>query len=264
MLAGRRIAVFLPAFNTATPLAMTLQAIPKGIADDVIVVDDGSHDNSAEVGRSLGAIVVSHPQNRGYGAAQKTGFQEALKRGADIIVMLHSDFQYDPSLVPAIVKPIAEGRADACFGSRMHRKRDALKGGMPWWRFVANVGLTTIEDAVLRLGLSEYHTGYRAYSSQTLQRIPWILNSNHYVFDTEMIAQLRAGNCRVAEIPIPTRYAEESCSPTFAKSVRYGFSTLGVLWSYILHTLQIRRQAKFEIRPMTILVRAEQRIAVAA
>ena len=249
MLHDRKIVVFLPAYNTARPLAMTLKAIPRPPTDEMIVVDDGSKDTTADVGRSFGATVISHPQNQGYGAAQKTGFAEALKRGADVIVMVHSDFQYDPTLVPDIVKPIVEGAADACFGSRMHDKRSARAGGMPWWRFIANISLTLIEDSVLHLGLSEYHTGYRAYSRATLERIPWQLNSNNYVFDTQMIAQLRAGNFRVAEIGIPTRYSEESQSPTFWKTVRSGFSALGALWSYILHSLHLKRSAKFEIRP---------------
>ncbi|MBI5794087.1 glycosyltransferase family 2 protein [Candidatus Uhrbacteria bacterium] len=248
MMNGKRIIVFLPAFNTALPLAMTLKAIPRPPVDEMIVVDDGSKDATAQVGRELGATVVSHMVNSGYGAAQKTGFAECLKRNADVIVMVHSDFQYDPRLVPEIIADIVEGRADACFGSRMHRKGDARKGGMPWWRFIANVCLTFIEDSVLQLGLSEYHTGYRAYSRSVLERIPYLLNSDNYVFDTEMIAELRAGNFRVAEIGIPTRYAEESCSPTFWKSVRYGFSTLGVLWSYILHQTGMAKSAKFEIR----------------
>lgn len=247
MLGGRRIIIFLPAFNTARPLAMTLRAVPRDIVDDAIVVDDGSKDNTAEVGRALGATVLTHPQNRGYGAAQKTGITEALRCGADVVVMVHSDFQYDPARIPAIVKPIVEGQADACFGSRMHRKRDAWKGGMPWWRFIANVGLTLVEDTVLQLGLSEYHTGYRAYSRATLERIPFMLNSDNYVFDTEMIAELRLGRCRVAEIPIATRYAEESCSPSFAKSIRYGFSTLLVLLKYILFRLRLLWVPQFEV-----------------
>ncbi len=248
MLGGKRIVVFVPAFDTASPLARTLRAIPRPPVDDVIVVDDGSRDASAEVGRSLGATVFRHPANRGYGAAQKTGLPQALQRGADVVVMVHSDFQYDPTLVPRMAAPIVEGRADACFGSRMVRKRDALRGGMPWWRFVANVSLTAVEDLVLRLGLSEYHTGYRAYSREVLERIPYALNSDDYVFDTEMIAQLRAGRFRVAEIAVPTRYAEESCSPPFWKSVRYGSSTLLVLARYLLHTWQLRERPQFVMR----------------
>ena len=248
MLNGRKIIVYLPAYNTARPLAMTLRAIPCPPTDEMIVVDDGSRDNTAQVGREMGATVIRHEKNAGYGAAQKTGFKAALDHGADVIVMVHSDFQYDPSLVPEIIAPIIEGKADACFGSRMHNKKSARAGGMPWWRFIANISLTFIEDSVLRLGLSEYHTGYRAYSRETLQRIPWELNSNNYVFDTEMIAELRACGFRVGEIPIPTRYSEESQSPTFLKSVRYGFSTLGVLVSYILHVTGLKRNPKFVMR----------------
>jgi glycosyltransferase involved in cell wall biosynthesis len=245
MLDGKRIVVFVPAFDTAKPLATTLRAIPRPLVDQVIVVDDGSRDNSAEVGRSLGATVIRHGENRGYGAAQKSGIPRALESGADVVVMVHSDFQYDPTLVPAMVAPIVRGEADACFGSRMVRKRGALEGGMPWWRFAANVSLTQIEELVLRLGLSEYHTGYRAYSREVLERIPFALNSDNYVFDTEMIAQLRVGRFRVTEIAVPTRYAEESCSPPFWKSVRYGLSTLLVLVRYLLHTWRLSPRPQF-------------------
>ncbi len=251
MLNNRKIVVFLPAYNTARPLAMTLKAIPNPPTDETIVVDDGSKDNTVEVGKSFGATVISHEKNRGYGAAQKTGFQTALDHGADVIVMVHSDFQYDPTMVREIIAPIVNGTADACFGSRMAIKKNARKGGMPWWRFIANIALTMIEDSVLHLGLSEYHTGYRAYSREVLQSIPWQKNSDNYVFDTEMIAELRLGNFRVSEIAIPTRYAEESSSPNFCKSVRYGFQTLHVLWKYILQRTGMKTYPQFAVTRYT-------------
>lgn len=247
MFGGKKIIVVMPAYNACKTIGRALAAIPKDIADEVVVIDDGSRDNSAEIARELGAAVIAHEKNSGYGAAQKTGYREALKRGADVAVMIHSDFQYDPALLPDIVRPIIEEGADACFGSRMARRGDARAGGMPWWRFTANKTLTYIEDAVLRLGLSEYHTGYRAYARAALERMPFEKNSNNYVFDTEMIAELAAGGMRVAEIPIPTRYMEDSQSPNFRKSVRYGFSTLGVLGKYLLHRAGIKTYPQFEI-----------------
>ncbi|MBI3331644.1 glycosyltransferase family 2 protein [Candidatus Peregrinibacteria bacterium] len=247
MLNGKHITAVVPAFNTERTIERTLAAIDRTVVDLILVVNDGSRDRTVEIAERLGARVVTHEKNKGYGAAQKTGYATALQAGADVVVMVHSDFQYDPTLNATVVAPIVRGEADACFGSRMHSKRSALQGGMPLWRFVANIALTFIEDCVLRLHLSEYHTGYRAYSRRTLERIPMHLNSNNYVFDTEMIAQLRAGNCRVAEVPIPTRYLEDSCSPTFRQSVRYGFNTLHVLWKYLMHRFRLHPSAQFEV-----------------
>ena len=247
MLGNSKIIAVVPAFNTERTLERTLKAIPRPLVDEIIVVNDGSRDTTAAIATRLGATLVNHEKNKGYGAAQKTGYRTAIEHGGDIMVMVHSDFQYDPTLIPNIVQPIAESKADACFGSRMHRKKSALEGGMPWWRFIANITLTIIEDAVLGLGLSEYHTGYRAYARRTLERIPMHLNSDNYVFDTEMSTELRAGNFRVAEIPIPTRYSEDSRSPSFLKSIEYGLSTLGVLLKYILHRSGLKRAAQFDI-----------------
>jgi glycosyltransferase involved in cell wall biosynthesis len=238
MMNGKIVAIVVPAYNAGKTIGKTLDAIPRDVADMILAVDDGSRDDSAAIARAHGAEVLSHPKNAGYGAAQKTGYGEALRRGADIVVMVHSDFQYDPTLVPEMVRPIAEGRADACFGSRMHRKRDALKGGMPLWRFVANVALTWIEERFLHLHLSEYHTGYRAYGRKIFERIPYQKLSDNYVFDTEMLASLAGYGFRTAEIPIPTRYLADSQSPNFRKSVVYGLSTLGVMVRYLFGTFR--------------------------
>ncbi|MDP3963908.1 MAG: glycosyltransferase family 2 protein, partial [bacterium] len=200
-----------------------------------------------EIARRLGAIVMRHDPNRGYGAAQKTGYKKALEDGADVAVMVHADFQYDPTLIPQMVKPIADGKADVCFGSRMVRKSDAWRAGMPWWRFVANIALTLVEDAVFRLGLSEYHTGYRAYGCKVLESVPFEKNSDNYVFDTEMFAELSLGKFRCAEIAIPTRYLADSQSPSFAKSVEYGFMTLGVMGKFLLHKWGLKRYPQFEV-----------------
>lgn len=248
MLNGKKIAAVIPAFNTEKTLEKTLLAIPSGNVDFVVVVDDGSQDATAAIAKKNGVYLVSHEKNKGYGAAQKTGYKEALRLGADIMVMVHSDFQYDPTRLPEMIKKLVTGEADVCFGSRMHIKGDALKGGMPWWRFIANVILTKTEDAVFHLGLSEYHTGYRAYSSDLLQRIPIELNSNNYVFDTEMFAQIALGKFKVAEIPIPTRYTEDSRSPSFYKSMEYGIMTLGVLAKFLLHKNNLKRFANLEIK----------------
>ncbi len=244
-----KIVAVIPAYNAGKTLEQTLSAIPPGAVDEIIVVDDGSRDETLEIARRHGVIILTHPTNLGYGAAQKTGYAEAIRRGADVAVMVHADFQYDPTLVPSIIRPVVEGRADACFGSRMRNKRDALRGGMPLWRFVPNVFLTWIEESVFRLHLSEYHTGYRAYSRAFLQRIPFEKNSDNYVFDTEMFAELALGRFQTAEIAIPTRYFREASSPNFRKSVQYGLSTLVVLGKFILHRLGIITVPQFVIRP---------------
>ena len=245
MLNGRKIIAVIPAYKTSRTIEKVIRAIPRPLVDEILVVDDGSADETATIARGLQATVIVHVKNSGYGAAQKTGYTEALARGADIAVMVHSDNQYDPTLLPTLAEPLTRGEADACFGSRMHRKSEALRGGMHWWRFLGNIGLTFLEECVLHLHLSEYHTGYRAYSRAVLETIPFLKNSDNYVFDTQMIAQLRAGRFRVTEVPIPTHYADDSCSPTFAKSVQYGFSTLGVLLQYILHAWHLQSAPEF-------------------
>lgn len=249
MVHGKRIIAVIPAYNTSRTIELTLGAIDREVVDEIIVVDDGSKDNTAEIVKQHSDVhLLIHPKNRGYGGAQKTGYIAALEHRADVVVMVHSDFQYDPTLIKAIVTPIAEGRADVVFGSRMMNKKNARKGGMPWWRFTANVALTFLEDSILRLGFTEYHTGYRAYSSLVLERISFEKNSNNYVFDTEMIAEFRLGRFRVSEIPIPTRYREDSQSPNFVKSVEYGLMTLLTMARYAAHELGLKSYPQFEIK----------------
>ncbi|OGH59399.1 MAG: hypothetical protein A2725_01055 [Candidatus Magasanikbacteria bacterium RIFCSPHIGHO2_01_FULL_33_34] len=248
MINDKKIIVVIPAYNTEKTLEKSIKAIPEGSVDEIIVVDDGSRDKTSEIAKRLGVHLVVHEKNKGYGGAQKTGYREALNMGADVAVMVHSDFQYDPSLVPEMVKKIALGEADVCFGSRMHNKGDARKGGMPLWRFVANRALTILEDSFFRLGLTEYHTGYRAYGRNLLTRIPFEKNSNNYVFDTEMFAEISLGKFRVYEIPIPTRYTEESKSPSFYKSLEYGMMTLGVLAKFTFQKLGIKKYENFDIK----------------
>ena len=237
----------MPAFNNAKTIAQAIDGLPD-IVDQTVVVDDGSADDSGRIAQEHGARVVRHVRNRGYGGAQKTGYAEALKAGADIIVMVHADFQYDPALLPDIVTPVIRGEADVCIGSRMHDKKSARKGGMPLWRFIPNIALTAVEDAVLGLGLSEYHSGYRAFSRKVLMRIPFEENSDNYVFDSEVLAQIAAGKFRAAEIAVPTRYFKEAASPNFFKSTEYGMMTLAVLGRYLLHRAHLRTFPQFNIK----------------
>ncbi len=248
MLQNKKIVVVIPTYNAEKTLAMTVAAVPRDIVDEVIVINDASTDTTLAVAESLsGIVLITHPKNTGYGGSQKTGYAEALARGADVIVMVHGDFQYDPALVPDIIAPIVNGTADVCFGSRMHSKKSARAGGMSWWRFVANIALSRFEELVFRLKLSEYHTGYRAYAGSMLRSIPFHLNSSNYVFDSEMIAQIASGGFRMTEIPIPTRYEKDSLSPSFFKSAEYGLMTLMVVANYLLHRAHVRTDARFLI-----------------
>jgi glycosyltransferase involved in cell wall biosynthesis len=246
MLQNKKIVIVMPAYNIEKTLELTVSGVPKNVVDEILVINDASQDNTVAIAKKLNVVLITHQKNIGYGGAQKTGYTEALARAADIIVMLHGDFQYDPTLVPLIIAPLVSGTADACFGSRLHSKSSNAKG-MPWWRFVANIALSRFEEIVFHLGLSEYHTGYRAYTSEVLRSIPFHLNSDNYVFDSEIIAQIASGGFRVAEIPIPIRYEKDSQSPNFLKSTQYGLMTLIVVVKYLLHRLHIKTCAQFVI-----------------
>ena len=229
-----KIVVVMPAYNAAKTLERTYADLPRQIIDEVILVDDVSQDETVEIARRLGLKVIIHVQNKGYGGNQKTCYIEALKDGADIVVMLHPDYQYDSTLVPELIAPILEGRADMVLGSRFLGE-GALKGGMPLYKYVANRFLTIAENLVLGLHLSEAHTGFRAYRRELLETIPFLLNSDKFVFDSEIIAQTVAFGFRIAEIGVPTRYFDEASSVNFENSVIYGFSTLWTLVKYLAH-----------------------------
>ena len=222
-----KVVVVLPAYNAARTLRQTVRDIPPGVADEVILVDDASRDDTVAVATQLGLTIVRHPRNRGYGANQKTCFTTALAHGADLVVMVHPDYQYDPTVIPQLIAPIREGRADAVFGSRM-MKGGALEGGMPLWKHNANILLTALMNVAFHTYLTEYHSGFRAYSARALRAIRFEENSDNFVFDTEIIVQLLAAGSRLEEIPIRTRYFDEASSIRFWPAVWYG---LGILWA---------------------------------
>jgi glycosyltransferase involved in cell wall biosynthesis len=225
MLNGKKIVVVLPAYNAAKTLEKTYQEIPLDIVDNVILVDDASRDNTSEVARGLGIRTIIHPVNKGYGGNQKTCYRAALDLGADIVVMLHPDYQYTPKLLPAMAAMIAWGEFDAVLASRILGK-GALKGGMPFYKYVANRFLTFTENVLLGQKLSEYHTGYRAFSRTILESLPLDNNSDDFVFDNEMLAQIAWHNFRIGELSCPTKYFDDASSINFRRSVTYG---LGVL-----------------------------------
>lgn len=243
---NKKVTAVLPAYNAERTLERTVADIPRDWVDEIILVDDASRDGTVALAEKLGLVVVCHPKNRGYGGNQKTCYAEALKRGADVAVMVHPDYQYDPTYIPGLIAPILEGKADAVFGSRMFIRKGALEGGMPFWKFFSNIFLTKLANLVLGYQLSEYHSGFRAYSRRLLANLPLELNSDNFVFDSEIIVQCVAGGYRISEVPIPTRYFKEASSIGFWKSVQYGLNILWVLMQYRLHRLKLARFPKYE------------------
>lgn len=237
--------VVLPAYNAAKTLAQTVKDIPQNTVEDIILVDDVSQDNTAEIAKGLGLKVFKHSKNKGYGANQKTCYTKALEMGADIVVMVHPDYQYDPKVIPDIIRPIKRGEADAVFGSRM-MKGGTLEGGMPLWKYNANILLTALENVVLGTYLTEYHSGFRAYSAKYLKSVNFRDNSDGFVFDTEMIVQGIIHNLKIEEIPICTRYFDEASTIKLLPCLLYGLSILKTLFKYIVHTKGIIRFKQFE------------------
>jgi len=223
----------MPAYNASKTLEMTYTEIPKDIVDDVIVVDDGSRDDTAQEAKRLGIHTIIHIENRGYGSNQKTCYKEALSRGADVVVMLHPDYQYSPRLVTAMASMVVSGHYDIVLGSRI-LGGGALKGGMPLYKYIANRFLTLMENLVLGAKLSEYHTGYRAFSRLLLETLPLEANSDDFVFDNEVLAQALYFGFRIGEISCPTKYFDDASSINFQSSVKYGFEVLGVSIKYVL------------------------------
>lgn len=230
----KKVVIVLPAYNAAKTLQRTLEEIPPEYRENIILVDDASTDNTVEVARQAGLMVFQHEKNRGYGGNQKTCYREALKIGGEIVVMLHPDHQYDATVIPRMVTPLLNGEADAVFGSRMLGGRP-LEGGMPFWKYLANVMLTALANVIFRRYLTEIHSGFRAYTRKYLETVRLEENSDDFVFDTEIIAQGMANNLTFFEVPIVTRYFPEASSINFRRSVQYGFGILGVLWKYSMH-----------------------------
>lgn len=232
---GIFVLVVMPAYNAALTLNSTWEAIPSGAVDEVLLVDDGSKDETMEIARRLPIRTIPLPHNVGYGGNQKICYLEALRLEADVIVMLHPDGQYDPGLLPDLIAPIVAGQADCVLGSRMLIPGGARSGGMPLFRYVANKTLTSVENVALNSSFSELHTGYRAYSRSFLETIPFMRNSDNFVFDSQVIAQAVAFKQRIVEVPIHTRYHSEASSTSMKANIEYGLATLGVMLRYKLH-----------------------------
>ncbi len=240
-----KIIVTMPAYNAAKTLLKTFEDIPHGLVSEIILVDDCSKDNTAQIGSSLNIKVVEHPHNVGYGGNQKTCYLEALRDEADIIIMLHPDYQYDPRKIPELIAPIINSKADIVLGSRF-LNNGALKGGMPYYKFIANRCLTFCQNLILGTNLSEFHTGYRAYSRKFLETVPFLRNSIAFVFDAEILCQAVYFNFKIAEIGVETRYFPEASSIKLGSSIIYGLGVLKVLLIYLLAKLKIIKSRLFQ------------------
>jgi len=240
-----KVVIVMPAYNAEKTLEKTLKDIPQGSFSEIILVDDGSSDRTVEVARNLGLQVVQHEKNKGYGANQKTCYKAALEHGAGIVVMLHPDYQYDARLVSYMVGFIKDGVCDVMLGNRIRTRREVLSCGMPLYKYFFNRLLTIIENVFLGQNLSEYHTGFRAYSHEVLEKIPFENNNNGFVFDSQFLVQAVFFKFRIGEVPVPVRYFKEASSIDFLNSFIYGLKTLWVLVEYKLHKMGVLKSKLF-------------------
>ncbi|MEB3287600.1 MAG: glycosyltransferase family 2 protein [Vampirovibrionales bacterium] len=245
---AKKVIIVMPAYNAEKTLERTFHDIPRGCSDEVIVVDDASADDTVAVAAKLSLRVLRHPKNLGYGANQKTCYDEALKRGADIVVMLHPDHQYDPTMIPHLLAPLLNEEADAVFGSRMLGGK-FFEGGMPRWKFYGNIILTAIGNLMLGIFLTEFHSGFRAYSRRYLETVHYKANSNHFVFDTQMIVQAVQHHLKVWEIPIETRYFDDASQINVFNSCRYALEILWTLCRYQLNRLGVLKAEFLNVSP---------------
>tara|TARA_R110002095_G_scaffold121984_3_gene106030 strand:+ start:824 stop:1621 length:798 start_codon:yes stop_codon:yes gene_type:complete len=249
---GRVIAV-MPAYNAASTLERTISDIPAGSVDEILLVDDCSSDNTVEVAKNLGLTVIQHERNSGYGGNQKTCYRYALDAGADYVVMIHPDYQYDSRVVPVAIELIRLGICDVILGSRIRTRAEALAGGMPLYKYIANRALTIVENIALGQNIGDFHSGFRAYRREVLEKIPFEKNSDDFVFDSQFLAQAVQFGFKMSDIPVPVRYFEEASSINFKRSARYGMATLGVLIQYWGNRLGIWKSDLFTDKK-TVLV----------
>jgi glycosyltransferase involved in cell wall biosynthesis len=244
-----KIIAVLPAYNAERTLAATLADVPVGAVDDFLLVDDGSTDRTVQVAKEMGLKVIEHPENRGYGGNQKTCYRYALEHDADVVVMIHPDYQYDSRAIPIAVGIIELGICDIVLGSRIRSRQEALSGGMPVYKYLSNRFLTTVENLALGQNLADFHSGFRVYRRAVLERVPFERNSDDFVFDTQFLVQAVRLGFRLGDIPVPVRYFAEASSINFRRSVRYGFGTLGALGQYWLDRLGLYTAPIFQAKP---------------
>lgn len=236
----------MPAYNAEKTVRATYEDLPKDLISEVILVDDASKDKTIQKAKDLGITVYTHENNKGYGGNQKTCYDEALKRNPDIIVMVHPDYQYDAKLVGVLCEAIVNGRADIMLGSRIQTRNQVLAGGMPLWKYFANRFLTLFENLAMGLNLSEYHTGYRAFSSKVLRTIPYHKFSDDFVFDQQILISALSYKFNISEIPVPCKYFKDASSINFLRSTKYGLSTIYTVMRYLLNQMRFVRSELFK------------------
>jgi glycosyltransferase involved in cell wall biosynthesis len=239
MIDNKKIIVIMPAYNAELTLEKTYQDISRDIVDEIILTDDASSDRTVEIAKNLGIIVNTHEENRGYGANQKTCYDDALQRDADIIVMIHPDYQYDPRVIPFAIGFLTKDICDVIVGSRIRTRQEALEGGMPIYKYISNRFLTIMENMFLGQNLGDFHSGFRVFKREVMEKIEYNNNSDDFVFDTEFLAQTVLQGFRIGDIPIPTRYFPEASSINFKRSVKYGIQTLLVMMKFLLQKSKI-------------------------
>ena len=243
-----RVVAVMPAYNAAQTLEKTVKDIPPGIVDEIILVDDASSDETVEIAKRLGLHVIVHEQNRGYGGNQKSCYKAALERDPDIVVMVHPDYQYDSRIIPHALGFIELGICDVVLGSRIRTRREALDGGMPRYKYLVNRVLTGFENFVLGQNLGDFHSGFRAYRREVLETIPFEINSDDFVFDSQFLAQCVHHGFKLGDVPIPVRYFDEASSINFCRSLTYGLGTVWAVMSYWLNRTRIYRSKLFRSR----------------
>ncbi len=255
-----KVIAVLPAYNAERTLAATLADFPAGCVDEILLVDDGSKDRTVQVAREMGLTVIVHPRNTGYGGNQKTCYRYALQHGADVVVMIHPDYQYDARIIPHAVGLIELGICDVILGSRVRSRAEALKCGMPWWKYVSNRALTAFENVALGQNLGDFHSGFRVYRRSVLETIPFERNSDDFVFDTQFLAQAVHFGFRLGDVPVPVRYFDEASSINFRRSTIYGIRTLSTMARYWFHHSRALRSRLF--KPLNEAERARRQEAL--
>ena len=243
-----KVIAVLPAYNAEKTLAATVADFPAGCVDEILLVDDGSTDRTVAIAREMGLNVIVHEKNTGYGGNQKTCYRYCLENGADVVVMIHPDYQYDARVIPHAVGFIELGICDVVVGNRVRSRAEALKCGMPWWKYLSNRGLTAFENLMLGQNLGEFHSGFRAYRRQVLETIPFERNSNDFVFDTQFLVQAVNFGFRLGDVPVPVRYFDEASQINFRRSTKYGLQTLSTVGRYWLNRLRLWRSDLFRAK----------------
>jgi glycosyltransferase involved in cell wall biosynthesis len=243
-----KVIAVLPAYNAQSTLAATLADFPPGCVDDILLVDDGSTDDTVTMARDMGLNVVVHEQNTGYGGNQKTCYRYCLEQGADIVVMIHPDYQYDARVIPLAVGIIELGICDIVLGNRVRGRKETLRCGMPWWKYLSNRGLTALENFLLGQNLGEFHSGFRVYRRSVLETIPFERNSNDFVFDTQFLVQAVHFGFRLGDVPVPVRYFNEASQINFRRSSKYGVQTLATVAKYWLNRLGLWKSGLFKAK----------------